>query len=293
MSASSSVIGVTGATGALGRLVIEQLKTQVPAARIVALVRDVSKAAPLGVAARAFDYGSKPEALTAVLSGVDTLLLISGSEVGQRAAQHRNVIAAAKAAGVKFIAYTSVLHAATSALSLAEEHRVTEAELKSSGIPHALLRNGWYTENYLSSLGQSLAAGAIIGSAGAGRIAAATRADFALAAAVVVTDPQAHAGKTYELAGDSAFTLAELAKEVSAQVGKVVPYSDLPPEKYTEILTAAGVPAVWAQGLPQFDVEASKGALFDDSKQLSALIGRPTTTLAAAVKDALKATKAQ
>jgi NAD(P)H dehydrogenase (quinone) len=285
---------VTGATGALGRLVIAQLQTRVPAARIVVLVRDVSKAAPLGVTARPFDYTSKTDALTAALKGIDTLLFIGSSEVGPlRAVQHLNVLAAAKAAGVQFLAYTSLLHADTSTISLAEEERVTEAALKASGIPHTLLRNGWYTENYLSSLGQWLSAGAILGSAGAGRIAAATRADFALAAAVVVTDPQAHVGKTYELVGDDAFTLADLAKEVSAQVGKEVPYSDLPPEKYTEILTAAGVPAVWAEGLPQFDVAASKGDLFDDSKQLSTLIGRPTTTLAAAVKDALKDTKAQ
>ncbi len=197
-------IAITGATGQLGRLVIENLKKKVPATDIVALVRTPAKAADLGVAARAFDY-TRPEQLAPALASIDTLLLISSSEVGQRAAQHANVITAAKQAGVRQIVYTSLLHADVSPLNLADEHRQTEAMLKASGIAHTLLRNGWYTENYTASVPAALANGAFYGSAGQGRIASAPRADYAEVAAVVLTS-SGHAGKVYELAGDTAYT---------------------------------------------------------------------------------------
>src|SRR5687767_13103261 len=152
-------IAITGATGQLGRLVVDRLKDRVPAETIVALVRDRAKGADLGVPTRQADY-DRPETLGPALAGVDTLLLISASEVGKRAAQHRNVIAAAKQAGVKWIVYTSILHADRSPIGLAEEHLATERELQASGIPFTLLRNGWYTENYTGSIGGALAGGA-------------------------------------------------------------------------------------------------------------------------------------
>ncbi|RIY42558.1 SDR family oxidoreductase [Neopusillimonas maritima] len=279
-------IAITGASGQLGRLVIERLRAKVPASDIVALVRTPSKAADLGVEVREADY-TRPDTLDKALAGVNTLLMISGSEIGQRVVQHRNIIDAAKNAGVKHVVYTSVLHGERSTLSLAPEHVETEALLKASGLTITLLRNGWYTENYTASVGPAVANGAFIGSAGQGKIASAARADFADAAVSVLTTA-GHEGKTYELAGDSAYTLAELAAEISRQTGKDIPYKDLAPADYTAALTAAGLPAPWPEALPSFDVEAAKGALFDDSRELSKLIGRPTTSLKDSVAAALK-----
>ena len=283
------MIAVTGATGQLGRLVIDALLEKVPAASVAALVRAPAKAADLaarGVTLRQADY-AQPETLFPALEGVDTLLLISSSEVGQRAPQHQAVIDAAAAAGVGLIAYTSILHADSSPLALAEEHRATEAALAASGLDHVLLRNGWYSENYAGSVPTAAEHGAVIGAAGEGRISAAARADYAAAAAAVLADPAAHAGKTYELAGDTAFTLADLAAEIARQSGKPVTYQDMPQAAYAEALKGFGLPGPFAEILADSDVGASRGGLFDDSHALSALIGRPTTPMSEMVKSAL------
>ncbi|KAB8142266.1 SDR family oxidoreductase [Chloroflexia bacterium SDU3-3] len=281
-----STIAVTGATGQLGRLVISALKAKVPANEIVALVRTPAKAADLGVAAREADY-SQPATLGAALAGVDKLLLISGSEVGQRIDQHRNVVEAAKQAGVKHIVYTSLLRADSSPMSLAVEHKATEEIIKASGIAYTLLRNGWYIENYASSIQSAPATGAVLGSTGEGKIAAAARADYAEAAAAVLASA-GHEGKVYELAGDHAFTQAELASEIARQTGKPVVYKDLPVAEYAATLASFGLPEPVAQMIAQWDVDTANGALFDDGHQLSALIGRPTTPLAEAVATLLK-----
>ncbi|KHS95390.1 quinone oxidoreductase [Pectobacterium brasiliense] len=283
------MIAITGASGQLGRLVIAQLLEKIPASDIVALVRDVNKVADLsakGVQVKAADY-NQPEALASALQGVDKVLLISSSEVGQRAAQHRNVIEAAVKAGVKLVAYTSLLHADKSPLALAEEHKQTEALLKASGLPHVLLRNGWYTENYAASIPAALEHGVFIGSAGEGKITSATREDFA-AAAVAVLMQEGQAGKVYELAGDEPYTLAELAAEISKQSGKNIGYQNLSEAEFTAALVSAGLPDVFAQIIADSDTGASKGGLFDDGEQLSRLIGRPTTPLSAVVKATLK-----
>ena len=279
-------IAVTGATGQLGRLVVEQLKSRTSADNIVALVRTPEKALDLGVNARDFDY-NQTEGLEEALNGVDTLLLISGSEVGQRATQHSNVIEAAKKAGIKWIVYTSLLHADTSTLSLAGEHLATEKMLKESGVEHTILRNGWYTENYTGSIDGALAGGAFIGSAGDGKISSAARADFAAAAAVVLSD-ESHKGKVYELAGDDSYTLSDLAEEISKQTGKDIPYKNLAEADYASALKSFGIPEAFAEAIVSWDVSASKGDLFDDSKQLSKLIGRATTPMAETVKVTLK-----
>lgn len=279
---------VTGATGQLGRHVLDILLQSIPPGQVVALARDparLSEYAARGVAVRRFDYDA-PQTLAPALEGVDRLLLISANEVGRRAPQHRAVIEAAKAAGVGFIAYTSLLRADVSPLNLTAEHRVTEADLAASGLAHAVLRNGWYTENYVQSAPAALAHGALLGSARDGAISGASREDYA-AAAVAVLTAQAPETKTYELAGDEAFTLAQFADTLSELAGKPVVYRDLPQDEYRAALEAAGLPAGFADLLSESDAKAAGGALFDDSRALSALIGRPTTpfreTLAAAL----------
>ncbi|MEI7503518.1 MAG: SDR family oxidoreductase [Paludibacter sp.] len=271
-------IGVTGATGQLGQLVVGKLKEKVSADSIVALVRNPEKAAALGVEACAFDY-VKPENLEASLVGIDKLLLISGNELGQRLPQHLAVIEAAKKAGVKQLIYTSILHADTSSLGLAGEQLATELALKSSGLTYTILRNGWYIENYAGSVKGAIGAGAFIGCAGDGKISSAARVDYAEAAAVVLAG-DGHENKIYELAGDSAYTLTEFAAEISVQTGKTIPYNNLPEEQYAAILKSFGLPAALAEMLADSDTGASKGGLYDDSHTLSTLIGHPTTPLA-------------
>ncbi|EOG5424035.1 SDR family oxidoreductase [Cronobacter sakazakii] len=283
------MIAITGATGHLGQRVIDTLLNTVAAQEIVAIVRNPAKAAALsarGVQVRAADYNDA-EALTASFAGVEKLLLISSSEVGQRATQHRNVIEAAKTAGVKLIAYTSLLHADRSPLGLADEHVATEKMLADAGIPYVLLRNGWYTENYLASVPPALEHGVFIGSAGDGKIASASRQDYAEAAAKVLTlDNQA--GRVYELAGDHAWTLRDLTALLSKETGKTVAYQNLSEADFAAALTGAGLPEGFAKLLADSDIGASKGGLFDDSHQLSALIGRPTTSLEASLRESLK-----
>ncbi|UKY35953.1 SDR family oxidoreductase [Pantoea dispersa] len=282
------MIAITGATGQLGRLVINALLKKVPASEIIAVVRSPEKAQDLqalGVALRTADY-NQPQTLQGAFAGVQKVLLISSSEVGQREAQHRAVIDAAKAAGVSFIAYTSLLHADTSPLGLGVEHRATEALLQASGIPYALLRNGWYSENYAASIAPALAHHAFIGAAGDGRIASAAREDYAAAAAEVISrDDQA--GKVYELAGDDSYTLAEFSAEIARQSGEQVEYVNLPPAEFSAALIGAGLPAPLAELLADSDAGAARGALFDDSHTLSKLIGRPTTPFAAVIKATL------
>ncbi|MEH4692631.1 SDR family oxidoreductase [Atlantibacter hermannii] len=280
------MIAVTGATGQLGQLVINELLATHNAQDLVAIVRNPAKAQALaqkGVQVREADYGNSA-ALAQALQGVEKLLLISSSEVGQRAPQHRNIINAAKSAGVQLIAYTSLLHADTSPLGLRTEHIETENDLAQSGIPFVLLRNGWYSENYLASVPAALEHGAFIGSAGDGKIASASRQDYAAAAAKVLSlDNQA--GKVYELAGDEAWTLTELAEKLSALTGKSVVYQNLSEADFAAALQNAGLPEGFARLLADSDVGASKGGLYDDSHQLSRLIGRPTTS----IDDSLKA----
>lgn len=282
------MIAITGATGQLGQHVIANLLNTTAANQLVAVVRNPAKAEALsqkGIVVRQADYGDEA-ALTKALQGVDKLLIISSSEVGQRAPQHRNIINAAKAAGVKFIAYTSLLHADKSPLGLHVEHVETEKMLADSGIPYALLRNGWYTENYLASAPAALEHGVFIGAAGEGKIASATRADYAAAAARVIAE-EGHAGKVYELAGDHGWTLGELAAELAKQSGKKVVYQNLSQADFAAALKSVGLPAGLADMLADSDVGASKDGLFDDSHTLSKLIGRPTTPLAESVKGIL------
>ncbi|WP_052668681.1 SDR family oxidoreductase [Nitriliruptor alkaliphilus] len=285
-------IVITGATGNLGRLVIRALLDRgVEARSIVAAGRDPERldaAAELGVRTAPIDYADAAS-LRAAFEGADRVLLISGSEVGQRVPQHRNAITAAVEAGVAQLAYTSILRADSSSLMLAEEHLATEEILRDSGLPFVLLRNGWYLENYTEQIPVYLQVGGVAGSAGDGRISGAARADFAEAAAAVLTG-EGHDGAVYELGGDRAFTMAQVAAEVAEQTGTPLTYQDLPVEAYAEVLEGAGLPPELAAVLADGDRGVAADELYVDTGDLSRLIGRPTTPLADAVAAALSRT---
>lgn len=278
------MIAVSAASGQLGRLVLAALGARgTPAVALARKPESLSGLPNAGL--RAFDY-TQPEQMQAALAGIDTLLLISSNEIGQRAAQHGAAIAAAKAAGVGHIVYTSLLNAAESQLSLAPEHVATEAALKESGLGYTILRNGWYSENYTGAIGGALAGGAVIGAAGAGRISSAARADYAEAAAVVLTSP-GHSGKTYELAGDDSYSLAEFAAEIARQTGRDIGYKDLGEAGYAKALEGFGLDAGFAAAIAGWDAAAADGALFSQDRSLSGLIGRPTTPIADTIRAAL------
>jgi NAD(P)H dehydrogenase (quinone) len=280
---------VTGATGQLGRLVISTLTKLVPPSEIVAIARDKAKAAnllPQGITVREADY-DQPATLRSALVGVERLLLISSNAVGRRVKQHEAVIRAANDAGVSVLLYTSVLHANRSPLGLAVEHQQTEEALNASDMRTVILRNGWYTENYLSGVIPALKRGSLIGSAGDGRIASAARADYAAAAATVLAGTQSDG--VYELAGDDSWTLTDLAAIMTQCSGKSVAYTDVPKEAYREALIGAGISPHVADIIADADAAAAQGGLFDDSRTLSSLIGRPTIPLAEMVNAAIKA----
>jgi len=287
---SADKILVTGASGQLGRLTVPLLAKRLPAGKLAAMVRDPAKAQDLAAAGAELRQGSydDPASLDRAFAGVSKVLFISGNEVGQRLRQHGNVIDAAKRANVALLAYTSILHADVSPLELTIEHRETEKLIKASGVPSVILRNGWYFENYTANIGSVLQHGAVIGCARDGRISAATRQDYAEAAAAVLLSAEDQTGKTYELAGDDAFTLADYAAEIARQTGRPIAYHDLPETEYKALLVKAGVPEIYAGVFADSDAGAAKGALFNDSRTLSRLIGRPTTPLAASVTAALK-----
>lgn len=283
------MIAITGATGHLGRLVVNGLLRRVPAGQIVAAVRDLGKADDLrvlGVQVREADY-DRPETLAKAFEGVDKLLLVSAVQPGKRLAQHKAVIDAARKAGVRSIAYTSILRADTSRLMLAAEHKATEQHLKNSGLDFVMLRNGWYLENDTGALGGALGMGKIIGSSAHGRIASASRADFADAAVAVLTQP-GHANKTYELAGDTAFSMSEFAQEVSRQAGRPIVYEDLPAADFAKALLSFGLPQMFVDVVVDASVRAAEGELDSSSRDLSELIGRPTTPLSDAIGVALR-----
>ncbi|MEV6609608.1 SDR family oxidoreductase [Kutzneria sp. NPDC051319] len=276
------MIVVTGATGALGRLVLAGLaRAGVPAADTVALVRDPAKGADLGVPLRVGSYDD-PASLRGAFDGADKVLFVSGSEVGKRVDQHRAVVDAAKAAGVPHLAYTSVLHADSSPLALAAEHKATEELIRAAGIPFTFLRNSWYTEMYAGTFQQAVANGAFIGSAGEGRLASAARADYAEAAVAVLTGT-GHENTIYELAGDVAWSYPDLAAALTQVSGKDIQYRNLSSAEHLAALTDAGLPPHLVDLLVEVDGQLAGGALVDGSGDLSRLIGHPTTTLASSI----------
>jgi NAD(P)H dehydrogenase (quinone) len=283
------VIAVTGANGQLGRLVIRALLKSVAPTKVIATVRNRDKAAELvasGVEVRLADY-DRPETLEMALAGVEKVLLISGNAVGKRVPQHRAVIEAARKAGVRLFGYTSVLRAPSTALAVGPEHRETEALIKSSGINWVILRNGWYSENYVNRAAAAAGSGVLVGCAGEGRISAATRADYAAAAAAALTKPD-QAGRTYELAGDDSFTLPQFTSELSSQLGRKIAYRNVSEDEFRAALEASGIPSIYAALMAKSDAATSEGALLESSRQLSWLIGRSTTPIAAVVAEAIR-----
>jgi len=273
-------IAVTGSTGGLGSAVIDELLTRVPASKIVAVARDSAKAEPLrakGVEVRIADY-DKPETLTQALAGVDRLLLVSASEIGKRLPQHKAVIAAAKEAGVKRLAYTSLLRAPTSDNPLAGEHKATEQAIRESGIPHTFLRNGWYHENYLGTVDQVRQSGVLLTSAGDGKVSSAARVDYAKAAAKVLTE-DGHEGKAYELAGDDAWSQEQLAATLTAAAGTPVQVKHVTADEHTSALEAAGLSAGTVGFVVAVDQSTARGGLEERGGDLSRLLGRSTTPL--------------
>lgn len=282
------MIAITGATGHLGRLTIQSLLQRgVSPDTLVALVRDPAKAADLaaqGVTVRQADY-TQPHTLDAALQGVERLLFISSSEMSGRIDQHRNVVDAAVRAGVKLLAYTSILHADTTGLKLAEDHRATEALIRASGLPFVMLRNSWYLENY--NLAQAAQHGTLAGAASEGRFSAASRADYAEAAAAVLAEP-GHENAVYELGSDHAFTMSDMAAEIQAQTGRPVRYQNMTPDAYADMLRGMGLPAPVADMLADSEAHVAQGALYTDTGDLRRLTGRPTTTLSEGVRAALR-----
>jgi NAD(P)H dehydrogenase (quinone) len=285
-----TTIAVTGATGQLGRLVVAALLDRgVPAQNIIAAVRTPEKAADLaaqGVQVRHADYG-RPETLAPALEGADRVLLISGTP-GDRVAQHANVIDAAKQAGVELLAYTGILNADTTTMLLAADHQATEQLIKDSGLPYAFLRNGWYTENSLMELEATLAHG-FTGASGKGRFTPAARADFAEAAAAVLTDHAHATNVAYELGGDEALTMDETAALLSDATGQSIAYTDMPVEQYAAVLAGAGVPEPVAQVLADASAAIARGELITDSGDLQRLLGRPSTPVEHTFAQALAA----
>ncbi len=281
-------IGVTGATGHLGRLVIQGLLETQPANNVIAIVRNEAKAADLaqaGVQVRVADYNDLAS-LKEALAGVEKLLLISSSEVGRRLPQHRNVIDAAKSAGVKHLVYTSAPKATTSALLLAPEHKATEEYLAGSGLTYTVLRNGWYTENYLQTVEAAKQSGKVVAAAGKGRVASAARADYA-AGAVTVLLGEGHEGKVYECSGDYAWDYSELASTIADIIGRPVVYQPVDVRTMIEILKGAGLDEDTAGFIATLDDNTAAGLLSECSGELSSLIGRPTTPLKEGLRAAI------
>ena len=281
-------IAITGATGQLGNLVIEQLLQLTAAQNIVALVRKIDKAEHFkvqGIEPREFDY-DRPETLVPAQIGIDKLLLISANEIGRRTPQHQAVIDAEKVAGVPYLAYTSLLRADTSPLGLAQEHRETEKLIQDSGITYTFLRNNWYSENYLAGVAHTIEIGTLFGAAQDGRISSASRIDYAEAAAKVLTST-GHENKTYELAGSESFSLSDLATFIGQAVNKDIIYQNLSAEEYTQGLTQAGLPAGLVDVIVDADIQTIQGAMYSDSKDLEQLIGHKTTSIQDAIKAAL------
>ena len=273
----SGRILVTGATGQLGSLIVQQLARRVPAEQVIGAGRNAAKS-PAGVEFRTLDY-DQPATIEAALKGVSRVVLVSGNEVGKRVRQHQAVIEAAARAGVRLLAYTSILKANANPLLLAVEHRGTEEVLAGAGVPYILLRNGWYSENFANNAPVAIQFGVLRSASRQGRFSTAPRNDYAEGAAALILRDDHRPGQAYELAGSSSFDKQEFAALLTRKSGKQVALQDLSAADYAAALVQAGVPEVFANTLADSDSKAADGWLFDDSRTLEKAIGRPTVAL--------------
>jgi NAD(P)H dehydrogenase (quinone) len=281
----SQKIAVTAATGHLGSLVIDELLQRVPAEQVVAVVRNAEKAKPIadkGVEVRVASYDDRAT-LESALQGVDRVLLISGSEVGKRVAQHTNVVEAAKAAGASFIGYTSAPKASDTDLILAPEHKATEEVVQASGIPYSIMRNNWYIENYAGTVEGAKHTGAISSATGGGKIGGVPRADLAAGHAAVLAG-EGHENTVYEFAADEPWTMDDFAAVLTDLLGRPISHRNVSVEEQTSILQAAGLSADTAGFVAAIDANIADGALEVNGNDLSRIIGRPTTPLREALK---------
>jgi NAD(P)H dehydrogenase (quinone) len=273
-------IVITGATGHLGRQVVEQLLARgVDPSTVVAGGRNEEALAALaahGVRTARIDYAD-PATLEDAFVGADKILLISGNEVGKRSVQHKAVIDAARRVNAELV-YTSAPMASTSALVLAPEHKATEGLLEGSGLTYTVLRNNWYTENYDDTIRQAASTGSILTSAGDGRVASATRRDYAEAAAVVLLSED-HTGEILELGGDTPWSMAELASTVAEVTGTDVTVQQVTTDEHVAALEGFGLDEGTAGFVAALDGNIADGLLAESDGTLSRIIGRPTTPL--------------
>lgn len=282
----SEKILVTGATGQLGSLIVQHLRRRAPDVQVIAGGRRTATIE--GAEYRHVDY-DRPDTLDAAMEGVTRVVLVSGSEAGKRIPQHRAVIDAAARAGVKLLAYTSILNADRNPMQLAQEHRGTEQALAEGRVPYVLCRNGWYSENYLGSAPVAIQYGVLMSASGKGRLSTATRNDYAEGAAALILRDDHQPGQAYELAGSTSFDKHEFAQMLTRLSGKPVAVEDLSEADYAASLLQAGLPEPFARILADSDAKSGEGWLFDDSRTLEKIIGRPTTPIEVTLQEALRA----
>jgi len=265
---------VTGATGQLGTLIVKHLVQKLPRGSVVAGGRNADKAPP-GAEFRTLDY-NVPSSIDAALAGVTRVILVSGTEIGKRVQQHQAVVEAALRAGVRLLAYTSILKADTNPFLLATEHRATEQLLATAGLPYILLRNGWYSENYTGTAAMAIQFGVIQSASGNARFSTAPRDDYAAGAAALILRDDHKPGQAYELAGSTSFTKQEYADLLTRKSGKNISVQNLTAAEYVAALMQAGLPEGLAKILADSDSKSADGWLFNDSRTLAHAIGRST-----------------
>lgn len=274
---------VTGASGQLGRLVLDSLLASGKSpASIIATTRDTAKLADYaakGVIVRLADFDDAAS-LDAAFAGADKVLIISTDALdqpGKRLAQHKAAVAAAKEAGAKHILYTSMPQPDDSLVTFAPDHLGTEEAIKATGIPYTILRDGWYAENLFMSLPHALETGSWYTSTGEGRIAHITRADTAAAIAGAVLKA-GNESKTYTLTGTKSRTAEEIAAIVSAATGKPLKVVHVTDAQLAEGLKAAGLPEGFIPTIVSFDANTREGKIASVTSDAETLSGRKPTS---------------
>lgn len=280
---------VTGATGKFGSKVVETLLKTIPADQLAVSVRQPEKAKALkeqGVDVRQGNF-DEPESLDVAFEGIDRLLIIStDGDNDTRTHQHGNAVAAAKRAGIKFIAYTSIVNAQESTNLFAPTHKATELAIKETGIPYSFLRNNWYFENEIPTIESILFGAPWVTSAGDGKVGWALQEDYAEVAAKVLAD-EGHEYTTYELAG-KALSQGEVVSVLAELLDKEIAVERVDDETYSQIMKKAGIPDVVLPLLVDIQRSIREGSLDIESDDMEKLIGRPATPINEALTQILK-----